>query len=245
MECLADRRRFRSGSTAASFQEFVATLASNVDSIYQTVRAMAAAFEFKPEERINESDLSKRLGISRTPLREALNRLVAEGLLTVQEGRGFFCRSLVPEQIVHIYELRQAIESETVMRAVERASDAELTDLKNHLDDIAAKYVSTSSAREIVELDEAFHLRIAELSKNGELVRALENLNEQIRYVRWISMRSKIDITKSVHEEIINAMLARDVATSVARMRAHIEKSTDEAKETVRTAYSQIYVPGE
>ncbi|NRB29060.1 MAG: GntR family transcriptional regulator [Rhizobiaceae bacterium] len=223
----------------------VATLASNVDSIYQTVRAMAAAFEFKPEERINESDLSKRLGISRTPLREALNRLVAEGLLTVQEGRGFFCRSLVPEQIVHIYELRQAIESETVMRAVERATDAELTDLKNHLDDIAAKYVSTSSAREIVELDEAFHLRIAELSKNAELVRALENLNEQIRYVRWISMRSKIDITKSVHEEIINAMLARDVATSVARMRAHIEKSTDEAKETVRTAYSQIYVPGE
>ena len=83
-------------------------MASNVDSIYQTVRAMAAAFEFKPEERINESDLSKRLGISRTPLREALNRLVAEGLLTVQEGRGFFCRSLVPEQIVHIYELRQA-----------------------------------------------------------------------------------------------------------------------------------------
>ena len=70
--------------------EFFETLGSNVDSIYQTVRAMAAAFEFKPEERINESDLSKRLGISRTPLREALNRLVAEGLLTVQEGRGFF-----------------------------------------------------------------------------------------------------------------------------------------------------------
>ena len=220
-------------------------MGSNVDSIYQTVRAMAAAFEFKPEERINESDLSKRLGISRTPLREALNRLVAEGLLTVQEGRGFFCRSLVPEQIVQIYELRQAIESETVMRAVERASDAELTGLKNHLDEIATKYVSTSSAREIVELDEAFHLRIAELSKNAELVRALANINEQIRYVRWISMRSKIDITESVHEEIINAMLARDVATSVARMRAHIEKSTDEAKETVRTAYSQIYVPGE
>ena len=55
---------------------------------------MAAAFEFKPEERINESELSKKLGISRTPLREALNRLVAEGLLTAREGKGFFCRSL-------------------------------------------------------------------------------------------------------------------------------------------------------
>ncbi|MEP0940606.1 MAG: GntR family transcriptional regulator [Rhizobiaceae bacterium] len=220
-------------------------MASNVDSIYQTVRAMAAAFEFKPEERINESELSKRLGISRTPLREALNRLVAEGLLTVQEGKGFFCRSLVPEQIIHLYELRQAIESEAVMRAVERASDQELADLKAHLDEIAPKYISTSSAREIVELDEAFHLRIADLSKNAELVRALENLNERLRYVRWISMRSKIDLTKSAHESILNAMLERDIATSVARMRSHIEKSTDEAKDTVRTAYSQIYVPGE
>ena len=206
---------------------------------------MAAAFEFKPEERINESDLSKRLGISRTPLREALNRLVAEGLLTVQEGRGFFCRSLVPEQIVHLYELRMAIEAEAVMRAVERASDRELADLKAHFAEIASKYVSTSSAHDIVELDEAFHLRIAALSKNAELVRALEKINEQVRYVRWVSMRSKIDITKSAHEDILNAMLNCDVTTSVARMRAHIEKSTDEAKETVRTAYSQIYVPSE
>lgn len=226
-------------------QEPVETLASNVDSIYQTVRAMAASFEFKPEERINESDLSKRLGISRTPLREALNRLVAEGLLTAREGRGFFCRSLEPGQIVHLYELRQALESESVIRAVERASDEELADLKAHLVEIEPKYVSTSSAREIVALDEAFHLKIAALSKNAELVRALENLNEQVRYVRWISMRSKIDLTKSAHEEILNAMLARDVATSVSRMRAHIEKSTEEAKETVRAAYSQIYVPGE
>jgi DNA-binding GntR family transcriptional regulator len=221
------------------------TLASNVDSIYQTVRAMAAAFEFKPEERINESDLSKRLGVSRTPLREALNRLVAEGLLTAQEGRGFFCRSLTPEQIVHLYELRLAIESEAVMRAVERATDAELSELKTYLSNIAPKYVSTSSARDIVVLDEAFHLRLAALSKNAELVRALENVNEQLRYVRWISMRSKIDLTKSAHEDILDAMLGRDAASSVARMRRHIEKSTDEAKETVRTAYSQIYVPGE
>ena len=220
-------------------------MASNVDSIYQTVRAMAAAFEFKPEERINESDLSKRLGVSRTPLREALNRLVAEGLLTVQEGKGFFCRSLIPEQIVHLYELRQAIESETVLRAVQRASDDELSELKAYLSEIASQYVSSSSARDIVELDEAFHLRIAALSKNAELVQALANLNEKIRYVRWTSMRSKIDITKSAHENILDAMLARDAESSVSRMRAHIEKSTDEAKETVRSAYSQIYVPGE
>ena len=220
-------------------------MASSVDSIYQTVRAMAAAFEFKPEERINESDLSKRLGISRTPLREALNRLVAEGLLTAQEGKGFFCRSLVPEQVVELYELRQAIESEAVKRAVERASNDELLNLKSYIDAIAPSYDSSASARDIVRLDEDFHLSIAALSKNDELVRALENINERVRYVRWISMRSKIDLTHAAHQGIVDAMIARDEVAAIKKMRAHIAKSTDEAKQTVRTAFSQIYVPGE
>ncbi|MEP1207532.1 MAG: GntR family transcriptional regulator [Rhizobiaceae bacterium] len=220
-------------------------VASSVDSIYQTVRAMAAAFEFKPEERINESELSKRLGISRTPLREALNRLVAEGLLTVQEGRGFFCRSLVPEQIVELYELRQAIEAEAVLRAVDRASAEDLAEMRDYLNEIAPHYRSTASAREIVRLDEAFHLRIANLSRNAELMRALENINERLRYVRWISMRSKMDITQSAHEDIFSAIVDRNVNQAVAKMRSHIAKSTDETKETVRSAFSQIYVPGD
>ena len=219
-------------------------MVSSVDSIYQRVRTMAAAFEFKPEERINESELSKTLGVSRTPLREALNRLVAEGLLTVQDGKGFFCRSLVPEQLVHLYELRQAIESETCLRAVERASDEQIHSVREFLKSVAPVYDSKSSAQEIVRLDEEFHLRIAGLSGNGELVSALQNINERLRYVRWISMRKKADITHAAHLSILEFLAARDTDACVAQMRAHIAKSTEEARDTVRTAYSQIYVPG-
>lgn len=219
-------------------------MASSVESIYQQVRVMAAAFEFKPEERINESELSKTLGVSRTPLREALNRLVAEGLLTVQDGKGFFCRSLVPEQLVHLYELRQAIESEACLRAVERASDAQIASVFDFLDSVAPIYDSKSSAQEIVRLDEEFHLSIASLSGNGELVSALQNINERLRYVRWISMRKKVDITHAAHLSILQLLAARDGQACVAQMRSHISKSTEEARDTVRTAYSQIYVPG-
>lgn len=219
-------------------------MVSSVDSIYQRVRTMAAAFEFKPEERINESELSKTLGVSRTPLREALNRLVAEGLLTVQDGKGFFCRSLVPEQLVHLYELRQAIESETCLRAAERASDEQIHSVHEFLKSVAPVYDSKSSAQEIVRLDEEFHLRIAGLSGNGELVSALQNINERLRYVRWISMRKKADITHAAHLSILEFLAARDTDACVAQMRAHIAKSTEEARDTVRTAYSQIYVPG-
>ena len=61
-------------------------MSTSVDQVYEQVRTMAANFEFKPAERINESVLSKKLGASRTPLREAMNRLVAEGLLVFEGG---------------------------------------------------------------------------------------------------------------------------------------------------------------
>ena len=219
-------------------------MAGNVDTLYRQVRAMAAAFEFKPEQRINESELSKTLGVSRTPLREALNRLVAEGLLTSQEGRGFFCRSLDPKQIVHLYELRLAVETEAAMRAVERASDEEIVELNAYMKAVAPDYNSDMSAREIVRLDEEFHLRLAALSQNMVLVRTLENINERVRYVRWISMRQKRDITHAAHQSIVESLIARNGVETVKILRNHIEKSTEEATETVRTAFSQLYVPG-
>ncbi|MHA1158900.1 MAG: GntR family transcriptional regulator, partial [Alphaproteobacteria bacterium] len=88
-----------------------------MDAIYDEVRTMTADFEFMPNERLNEGQLADRLGASRTPLREALNRLVAEGLLNFQVGRGFFCRSLDPKTILDLYEARQAVECEALRLA--------------------------------------------------------------------------------------------------------------------------------
>ncbi|MFD2856844.1 GntR family transcriptional regulator [Seohaeicola zhoushanensis] len=83
---------------------------SNVSRVYAALRRMAADFELKPDERINESALSLQLGASRTPLREALNRLVAEGFLTFRSGRGFYCRSLSPALVMELYEARVAVD---------------------------------------------------------------------------------------------------------------------------------------
>ena len=65
---------------------------SIVDRVYEQLKAMAVSYEFKPGERLNEGELAKRLGVSRTPLREALNRLNTEGFLRFTPGKGFFCR---------------------------------------------------------------------------------------------------------------------------------------------------------
>ena len=216
---------------------------SRVDEVYDQVRAMATHFEFKPDERINEGALAARLGISRTPLREALNRLVAEGLLTFQKGRGFFCRSLAPDQILALYEARQAIECEALRLAVARASDREIADTMRFLHETEAAYSGSSSAEALVELDEAFHLRLVTMASNPELERILANINARIRYVRWIDMGERRGITPAAHVRIVEALAARDEARAVEELRSHIGKRSEEATQAVKAAFSQLYVP--
>jgi DNA-binding GntR family transcriptional regulator len=216
---------------------------SRVDRIYDRVRTMASSFEFKPDERINEGALAATLGTSRTPLREALNRLVAEGFLTFQKGRGFFCRSLDPDRILALYEARQAIECEALRLAVSRAGDDEIEEVLAFLEKTETAYSSNSSPQALVELDEAFHLRLVRMAKNPELERILDNVNARIRYVRWIDMSERSGITPAAHVRIVEALAARDEARAVDELRRHIGKRSEEATQAVRTAYSQLYVP--
>lgn len=227
---------------------------SSVDRVYDRLRQMAADFEFKPDERINESTLSDTLGASRTPLREALNRLVAEGFLTFRNGRGFFCRSLSPERIVELYEARQAIECEALRRSAQRASGEDIQAVMDYLDRTEPHYETCDSAVELLEMDEDFHIRLARLCGNSELVGMLRNINDRIRYVRLVDLKmiaAERQIAKnqgaqlSAHRVILNALSARDEATAVLAMRNHIERRREEATEAVRIAYSQLYVPAE
>ncbi|PYG31076.1 GntR family transcriptional regulator [Pelagimonas varians] len=218
-------------------------MANSVDSIYGQVREMAANFEFKPEERINESALSKALGASRTPLREALNRLVAEGLLYAQDGKGFFCRSLSPEKILHLYELREAIETHAGRLAVARASDDELRELRDYLKSSQNEYVPGTPPHRLAEMDEGFHMRVVGLAHNPELVRALQNIYVQIRYVRLIAIRNKLDLTHTAHSGILEALMDRNADLVTQRLADHVRTSNEEATQTVRQAYSQLYVP--
>lgn len=140
-----------------------------VHALYDQLRSMAASFAFKPGERLNESALSKTLGASRTPLREALNRLAAEGFVDFHPGRGFFCRSVSDARIKHLYEARTAIECEAVRHAARRADPKEIATIRGSLDATADEYASCTDPVRLMELDEDFHLRPVALAENPEL----------------------------------------------------------------------------
>ncbi len=225
---------------------------SSVDRAYARLREMAVNFEFKPEERLNESALSVTLGASRTPLREALNRLVAEGLLTFDNGRGFFCRSLNPARIQELYEARSAIETEAMIRTMDRADKQEIMAFQDWFSEVCAADSNCKDVSALLTMDEEFHMRLAELSGNGELLRMLENINVRIRYVRMINLKQLYDSREGdmprearlpAHQKIVDAVLQADKNAAVSALRHHIERRKGQTAQAVRLAYSQLYVP--
>lgn len=216
---------------------------SNVDRLTAQLRRMAADFEIKPEERIREGEMAERLSVSRTPLREALNRLVSEGYLTNTGGRGFFCRALTPERILDLYEARAALECEALRHAVRRASDADISALLAQLD--RGDHGGQGADRlELLDMDEAFHLALTRLSGNAELERLLVNINGRIRYVRMIGLKAGDGARAQVeaHGKIVRALQTRDANAAQDALRSHIEMRKDDATQAVRDAFSEIYV---
>lgn len=228
--------------------EVLLNLEDTVGRLYAELRRMAADFEFRPSERLNESRLALRLGASRTPLREALNRLVAEGFLDFRSGQGFFCRALNAESIFHLYEVRAAVECAALSVAIHRADEAAIADLAAYLNQTETAYVRSTDPVELLNMDEAFHVRTSALAGNPEFDSMLSNINGRIRYVRLIDlnqMRASGDVEErmSAHRRVLRALVARDESAAIEAMRAHIEKRRDQATEAVRRAFADIYAP--
>jgi len=223
----------------------------SVARVYTELQTMAVNFVFKPGERLNESRLSAQLGASRTPLREALNRLVAEGFLTFEAGKGLFCRTLNPDDIQHLYELRSAVECEALWVSFRRAEDSDIASLSQYLKGIEEEYESCSDPLVLVEMDQTFHIKLAELSGNPEFVRTLRNVNDRIRFVRMIDLKVMREnkateglssARLSAHRQIVDALQRRDEVAALAALRAHIERRREQTTVAVRNAYAEIYV---
>jgi DNA-binding GntR family transcriptional regulator len=212
----------------------------SADGIYERVKGMAARFDFRPNERINEIELSKALEVSRTPLREVLNRLMVEGFLTRSQNKGFIGRSLDPQQVLELYEFRRGIETSTFILACQRATDAQLA----HLEEFTRASIDVKEdedASKLCALDEEFHLRIARLTGNQEYERALSNVNARIHYIRWIDMQKRRSDTQSEHLRIVHAMRQRQAESGAALLERHITRRLDQIVDVVKASYAEIY----
>lgn len=219
-----------------------ATRGASVERAYTEIRQRAMTFAIRPGERINELQLAKELNVSRTPLREALNRLTAEGLLTFSVNRGFSCRELDAKEIFDLYELRQDLEAGIVRRVAERAERAELEEVLAFLRETAELPEATDVDR-MVALDIKFHEWLAELSRNRQMLDALKSVNTRTYFVRWVDMTdTRRDVTQGEHRQVVEHLLAGETDAAEAVMRRHITRRMDQIVEMLKRGYAYIYV---
>lgn len=210
-------------------------------AIYDRLKAMLSNFDLKPGQRLNEIELSRKLFVSKTPLREVLNQLMVEGFLERTANKGFSCRQLGVPQIMDLYEYRTGLETAIARLACQRATDEEIMGLEAIAARDAAMPESTDS-NYLLELDEQFHMSLARLTRNDEYIKALLNVNARIRYVRWIDMRDgRRPYTQSEHSAIVAAIKARDPNRIVALMEQHISRRQDQITEVVKLGFAEIY----
>lgn len=214
---------------------------SSAARTYEQLRHMAITYKFRPGERLNEVWLSKQLKVSRTPLREALNRLTMEGFLRSGHNRGFYCRPLDAKEIFDLYELRCEIEVTSVRLACERATDEQIRELENFVQTSGKKRADMDVMDQLL-IDEEFHERLARISGNSEILRILENVNARIHFARWIDMEGRLPYTDSEHVQIVRKLKKRDTDGCTALMRSHISRRLDQIVEVIKEGFARIYI---
>ncbi|MBE9191353.1 GntR family transcriptional regulator [Gloeocapsopsis crepidinum LEGE 06123] len=216
---------------------------SSVDRIYERLKQMAMNYKFRPGEPLNEVELAASFGVSRTPLREVLNRLVAEGLLDFVPRRGFSCRALDTKMIFDLYEVRCGLEMMSAKLATERATDAEVSTLVT-LWKTASQKFGELSPLECAQCDERFHEQIATLSRNAELLHSLQAINARAHYLRLISME-KVHYrhnTCDEHQLILKAIQKRNVEAAVNCMSAHVSLRQEQLVEVIKEGIARLYM---
>jgi len=214
---------------------------SVVDRVHKELRGMAMTFQFLPGERLNEAILAKELGVSRTPLREALNRLSTEGFLTFSANNGFFRKPLEVKEIFDLYEFRLCLELSAVKLAVERATDEQLAEIESFLAE-SSREEPSRTIDDLVTLDEQFHEMLMKLTGNVQMLNSLRNINARIQFVRWLDMTERRAETQSQHKHIVSALRNRDRRECERLISEHIAHRIDQIFEKVERSYGRIFV---
>jgi len=191
--------------------------------VYDHVKRRIVANELPFGSKLTEDGLAKELGISRTPIREALNRLAQDRLVTVSPGRGAFVATFSFDDMVQLLEIRETLEGMAARLASNRITKETLEKLRQRLE-AAAQKQEHNKYRGYLDADRAFHECVISACGNHQLSQLMKSLQDRIQMLRSRSVMLPGRARKSFqeHMEIIDALSARDPDLAEEKIRAHI-----------------------
>ena len=205
------------------------------DVIFDTIREAIIAGELKPGERLMEVQLAEKMGVSRTPVREAIRKLELEGLVDMIPRKGAHVAELSVKDIMDVLEVRASLDGLATSLSAIRITDDEIKELK-HIYTQFAHYVEKENLQGSIKKDVEFHDIIYRSSRNDKLIQISNNLREQVHRFRVIYLKgysSPKAIIKE-HEDIIEAIAGRNPELAQKYAQEHIKKQEEAITKAVR-----------
>ena len=206
------------------------------DVVFRTLRKGILHGDLKPGERLMEIQLANRLGVSRTPVREAIRMLELEGLVINSPHKGAQVAKITEKDLQDVLEVREGLEELAVKLACERITEQELQELY----EASRRFEKLSNGRDsgitlLAEADENFHAIIYRASGNRRLVQLINNLREQMFRYRVEYLKDADNRVSLIHEhdELWGSLKRRDINGARRNMRMHIDRQMDAIREMI------------
>ncbi|HWK72057.1 MAG TPA: GntR family transcriptional regulator [Burkholderiaceae bacterium] len=193
---------------------------SQAAQAYIELKQRIVSGEFGPDDRLREVELSERLGMSRTPVREALKRLEDEGLLTHQPRKGLLVTTLDQQSITQLYSLREILEGGAARFAAKHADDIEIDNMRAILDD-------SRNGADPIKSNYDFHQAIYAASHNQFLIKAINNLIDSTALLgqSTLAHTGRPALAYQEHMTLFDAIAARDADRAEQEARSHIRQA--------------------
>jgi DNA-binding GntR family transcriptional regulator len=196
---------------------------SRAEFVYESLRDAISDGRIAGGERVREDEVARKLGVSRTPVREALRRLQQRGLLVIYAGRGLVVAELSQQQIVELYAMRESLEGTAARFAAQHATAAEIVILYQ----LQEKLRTAKGDAVRISLNRHFHQAIYEAAHNRYLMQTLDSLNDSFALLRSSTLRTPNRRRGSDDERlgIIAAIEKRDPELAEKMARVHIQQA--------------------
>ena len=181
------------------------------DVVFNTLRQAILTGELKPGERLMEIHLANKLGVSRTPIREAIRKLELEGLVNIIPNKGAYVTGISDKDVHDIYMIRSMLEGLCVRWATEHITQEQLEEL-DEIILLSEYHMDKGHSDQLTELDGRFHQILYEASQSRILDHVLSDFHKYVQLTRRTSVKTEERAIKSIgeHNEILNAIKAKD-----------------------------------
>ncbi|WP_423798627.1 GntR family transcriptional regulator [Neobacillus sp. SAB-20_R2A] len=196
------------------------------EQTYQYLHRQIITNKLKPGTRINYEKLSKELGLSKTPLRDAFNRLFQEGLVEIKPRSGTFVSIPNIKDAKEVYEVRKALERQSVALAIQNIPNSVLQELLELNSDVEIKFNQSGDFQAFLESDRIIHNTIIKFSNNSRIINIMETLNAQISWFGYQiidKIKERASEAMGHHKDILEAMADQNVELAMKLMEDHIE----------------------